>query len=102
MQNESEVAMTLANLEQTKNIKDLLQKQASILSLITQFSMRPCPKLAQFIVQHLRLLVEHPNARDNQELYQDYLKLLSHWVEIGQYLIEQRKPNERQKHTVMH
>lgn len=102
MKNELKNSVAFGKIEQSKNIRDLLHAQASVFSLITQFSMRPCPKLAQFIVRHFRLLVEHPSAREDQELYQQHLKLLNHWVEISQYLIEQRKSSQGQASVAIH
>lgn len=59
--------------------------------LMTKFHAHQCPKLAQFIVKHLNLLLEQPeiNADPNSRML--YLQLLNQWQSITASLLEQRR-----------
>ncbi|MGZ8947699.1 MAG: hypothetical protein ACXW1W_20025 [Methylococcaceae bacterium] len=59
--------------------------------LMTQFHKDQCPKLAHFIVSHIRLVIEHPDVVDSPNCRTLYLGLLQQWQNITAALLEQRR-----------
>lgn len=81
---------TLSSEEQ--NIDTSFVKLHSTLCfLMTKFYHHQCPQLAQFIVRHISLMIEHPNVADVANCRTLYLQLLQQWQNITGSLLEQRK-----------
>jgi len=59
--------------------------------LMTQFQKDQCPKLAHFIVSHIRLVIEHPDLVNSSNCKTLYLQLLQQWQNISDVLLEQRR-----------
>lgn len=59
--------------------------------LMTRFHKDQCPKLAHFIVSHIRLVLEHPDVADSPDCRTLYLQLLQQWQNITAVLLEQRR-----------
>jgi len=58
---------------------------------MTQFYQDQCPKLSQFIVSHIRLVIEHPDVVDSPSCRTLYSGLLQQWQNITATLLEQRR-----------
>lgn len=78
---------------ETQNAEDasLVKLHAKLCFLMTQFLSHECPKLSQFIVRHLSLMIEHPEVADSTDCRTVYLQLQQHWQNITSSLLEQRK-----------
>ncbi len=76
-----------------KNTDDLsfIKLHSTLCFLITKFHSHQCPQLAQFIVRHISLLVEHPNVTETENCRTLYLQLMQQWQDITGSLLEQRK-----------
>ena len=59
--------------------------------LMTRFYKDPCPKLAHFIVSHIRLVIEHPDVADSPECGALYSQLLQQWQNITSGLLQQKQ-----------
>ena len=55
------------------------QLQAGLFSLITQYVIRPCPHVAEKIVDHILFLYNHPYIDLLPAQRQVYAKLINHW-----------------------
>ena len=77
-----------------KNSDDYLsfvKLHSTLCFLMTQFHKQHCPKLAHFIVRHIRLVIEHPDVVDSCNSKTLYLQLLQEWQSITAALLEQRR-----------
>jgi phosphoenolpyruvate carboxylase len=59
--------------------------------LMTKFHYHKCPKMAHFIVRHLRLMAENPELSNDMNSRTLYLQLLNQWQHITMTLIEQNR-----------
>lgn len=59
--------------------------------LMTRFHQDPCPKLAHFIVSHIRLVIEHPDVVASPDCGTLYLQLLQQWQNITAVLLAQKQ-----------
>ncbi|WP_333877200.1 hypothetical protein [Methylobacter sp.] len=84
---------SIATLIKEKKTDDVsFVKLHSVLCfLLTQFHKDQCPKLAHFIVNHLRLVIEHPDVAASPDSQTLYLQLLQQWQNITTVLLEQRQ-----------
>jgi hypothetical protein len=75
-----------------KNADDLslIKLHATLSFLMTRFYNDQCPKLAHFIVMHIRMIAEHPGVVDSPECKTIYQQLLQEWQKITDVLLEQR------------
>jgi hypothetical protein len=69
--------------------------------LMTKFHYHQCPKLAQFIVRHLHLLLEQPEIKNDVNSRTLYLQLLEQWQKITAALLEQTQQKDAPK-TIIH
>jgi hypothetical protein len=58
---------------------------------MTQFHKDQCPKLAHFIVSHIRMVIEHPDVADSPACRTLYLQLLQEWQNITVVLLKQKQ-----------
>ena len=82
---------TPMNEEQNNDELSFVKLHATVCFLITKFHYHQCPKLAQFIVRHISLMVEHPAVADLADCRTLYLQLLQQWQNITGSLLESRK-----------
>jgi hypothetical protein len=59
--------------------------------LMTRFHKDQCPKLAHFIVSHIRMVIEHPDVVDSPDCRTLYIQLLQQWQNITAILLGQRR-----------
>lgn len=59
--------------------------------LMTRFHKDQSPQLAQFIVRHIHLVIDHPDVIDSDSARNLYLGLLQQWQHITATLLEQRR-----------
>jgi hypothetical protein len=69
--------------------------------LMTKFHYHQCPKLAQFIVRHIHLLLEQPEIKNDTNSRTLYLQLLEQWQKITATLLEQTRQKTVPK-TIIH
>lgn len=83
---------SLATLIKEKKTNDLsfVKLHSTLCFLMTRFHKDQCPKLAQFIVSHIRLVIEHPDVIDSPHCRTLYLGLLKQWQNITTTLLRQR------------
>lgn len=83
---------SIATLIKEKKTDDLsfVKLHSTLCFLMTRFHKDQCPKLAHFIVSHIRLVIEHPDVADSPECRPLYLQLLQQWQTISATLLEQR------------
>jgi hypothetical protein len=74
---------------------------ATLCFLMTQFHSHQCPKLKQFIVRHLSLMIEHPQVANSAEAKTLYLQLQQQWQTISPTVLQQVK-SERKAATTLH
>lgn len=84
---------SLATLIKEKKTDDLsfVKLHSTLCFLMTRFHKDQCPKLARFIVSHIRLVIEHPDVVDSPNCRTLYLGLLQQWQNITAALLEQRR-----------
>ncbi len=84
---------SIATLIKEKKTDDLsfVKLHSSLCFLMTRFHKDQCPKLAHFIVSHIRLLLEHPDVTDVPDCRVLYLQLLQQWQHISAVLLAQRQ-----------
>ncbi|MDD5578575.1 MAG: hypothetical protein PHY16_04750 [Methylobacter sp.] len=58
---------------------------------MTQFHKDQCPKLAHFIVSHIRLVIEHPDVVASPNCRILYMQLLQQWQNITATLLRQKE-----------
>jgi hypothetical protein len=58
--------------------------------LMTRFHKEQSPQLAQFIVRHMHLVIDHPDVIDSDSARNLYLGLLQQWQHITTILLERR------------
>lgn len=68
---------------------------------MTKFHYHQCPKLAQFIVRHIHLLLEQPEIKNDTNSRTLYLQLLGQWQKITATLLEQTQQKAVHK-TIIH
>ena len=76
-----------------KNTDELsfVKLHSTLCFLMTRFHKDQCPKLAHFIVSHIRLVIEHPDVINSPNCKTLYLQLLQQWQNITEVLLEQRR-----------
>jgi hypothetical protein len=57
---------------------------------MTQFLSHEFPRLSQFIVRHLSLMIAHPEVSHSPDCRTMYLRLQQHWQKIAESLLEKR------------
>jgi hypothetical protein len=67
--------------------------------LITRFIKDQCPKLAYFIVRHIRLVIEHPDVAASPDCKRLYIQLLEQWQLITAIVLEQRRNIAKENKT---
>ncbi len=84
---------SLATLIKEKKTDDLsfVKLHSTLCFLMTRFHKHQCPKLAHFIVSHIRLVIEHPDVVDSPNCRTLYLGLLQQWQNITATMLEQRR-----------
>ncbi len=84
---------SIATLIKEKKTDDLsfVKLHSTLCFLMTRFHKDQCPKLAHFIVSHIRLMIEHPDVVDSPNCRTLYLGLLQQWQNITAALLEQRR-----------
>jgi hypothetical protein len=84
---------SIATLIKEKKTDDLsfVKLHSTLCFLMTRFHKDQCPKLAHFIVSHIRLVIEHPDVVDSPNCRTLYLGLLQQWQNITAALLEQRR-----------
>jgi hypothetical protein len=84
---------SIATLIKEKKADDLsfVKLHSTLCFLMTRFHKDQCPKLAHFIVSHIRLVIEHPDVVDSPNCRTLYLGLLQQWQNITAALLEQRR-----------
>jgi len=84
---------SIATLIKEKKTDDLsfVKLHSTLCFLMTRFHKDQCPKLAHFIVSHIRLVIEHPDVADSPDCRTLYLQLLQQWQNITVSLLEQRR-----------
>jgi hypothetical protein len=84
---------SLATLIKEKKTDDLsfVKLHSTLCFLMTRFHKDQCPKLAHFIVSHIRLVIEHPDVVDSPNCRTLYLGLLQQWQNIAAALLEQKR-----------
>jgi hypothetical protein len=85
--NKNEVPIEQKNTDELSFIK----LHSTLCLLMTQFHKHQCPKLAHFIIRHIRLVIEHPNVADSCNSKTLYLQLFQEWQVIGAALSEHRR-----------
>jgi hypothetical protein len=81
---------TPINEENTDDLS-FVKLHSTLCFLMTRFHKDQCPKLAHFIVSHIRLVFEHPDVVDSPKCRTLYLQLLQQWQNITANLLEQRR-----------
>jgi hypothetical protein len=81
---------TLINEKKTDDLS-FVKLHSTLCFLMTRFHKDQCPKLAHFIVSHIRLVIEHPDVVDSPNCRTLYLGLLQQWQNITAALLEQRR-----------
>ncbi|MDD5411891.1 MAG: hypothetical protein PHF31_10845 [Methylobacter sp.] len=83
---------SIVTLIKEKKTDDLsfVKLHSTLCFLMTRFHKNQCPKLAHFIVSHIRLVIEHPDVVDSPNCRTLYLGLLQQWQNITAALLEQR------------
>lgn len=84
---------SIATLIKEKKTDDLsfVKLHSTLCFLMTRFHKDQCPKLAHFIVSHIRLVIEHPDVVDSPNCRTLYLGPLQQWQNITAALLEQRR-----------
>jgi len=77
-------ANTVENTEPLPFVK----LHSTLCFLMTQYYQHKSPKLAQFIVNHIRLVIEHPDVDALEDCRSMYLQLLQQWQTITLNLLE--------------
>lgn len=93
-------AITPMSEEQNNDDLPFVKLHATLCFLMTQFLSHQCPKLSQFIVRHLSLMIEHPEVADSVDSRTLYLQLQQHWQNITGSLLEQRKAVAANRKTI--
>lgn len=83
--------LTVSHSNSTNGELSLVKLHATLSFLMTQFLSHQCPKLSQFIVRHLSLMIEHPAVSELTDSRTMYLQLQQHWQKITESLLAQRK-----------
>ena len=84
---------SIATLIKEKKTETLsfVKLHSTLCFLMTRFHKDQCPKLAHFIVSHIRLVIEHPDVVDSPGCRALYMQLLQQWQNITVILLEQRR-----------
>jgi len=77
--------------EKKTDALSFVKLHSTLCFLMTRFHKDQCPKLAHFIVSHIRLVIEHPDVVDSPNCKTLYLGLLQQWQNITATLLEQRR-----------
>jgi len=75
------------------NMEDLsfVKLHSTLCFLMTWFHKNQCPKLVLFIVKHIGMVIEHPDAFDFPDGRTLYLQLLQQRQNITATILEQRQ-----------
>ena len=94
---------TCSTLSEGTNTDDLsfVKLHSTLCFLMTQFHQHQSPKLAQFIVSHIRLVIEHPDVAALDNCRYHYLQLLQQWQNITLSLLEPQQ-EATQRSIVQH
>lgn len=94
---------SIATLIKEKKTDDLsfVKLHSTLCFLITRFHKDQCPKLAHFIVRHIRLVIEHPDVINSPSCRNLYIQLLEQWQYITATVLEQRR-NLAEEHKSTH
>jgi hypothetical protein len=68
-----------------------IKLHSTLCFLMTRFHKDQCPKLAHFIVNHIHLVIEHPDVINSPNCKTLHLQLLQQWQNITEVLLEQRR-----------
>jgi len=71
-----------ANAIENTELLPFVKLHSTLCFLMTQYYQHKSPKLAQFIVNHIRLVIEHPEVDSLDECRSMYLQLLQQWQNI--------------------
>jgi hypothetical protein len=82
-----------STLAKEKNRDDLsfVKLHATLSFLMTRFHKDQCPKLAHFIVMHIRMMAEHPDVVNSPDCKTMYQQLLQERQKITNDLLEQQR-----------
>jgi hypothetical protein len=89
-----------ANPAQNGEELSFVKLHATLCFLMTKFQHHQCPQLAQFIVKHIALMIEHPEVAHLAECRTLYLQLMEQWQHITSTLLEQRTPIYQQSKII--
>lgn len=90
--------VTLIKEKKTDDIS-FVKLHSTLCFLITRFIKNQCPKLAYFIVRHIRLVIEHPDVAASPDCRRLYIQLLEQWQLITAIVLEQRKNIDEENKT---
>lgn len=68
----------------------MVKLHSTLSFLMTQFYLDQSPKLSQFIVSHIQLVIGHPDVADCLSSRALYLGLMKQWQAITDSLLQQR------------
>jgi hypothetical protein len=77
--------------ENKTNDISFVKLHSTLCFLITRFVKDKCPKLAYFIVRHIRLVIQHPDVAASPDCRRLYIQLLEQWQLITAIVLEQRR-----------
>jgi hypothetical protein len=77
--------------EKKTNELSFVKLHSTLCFLMTRFHKDRCPKLAHFIVSHIRMVIEHPDVVDSPDCRTLYMQLLQQWQNITVALLKQRR-----------
>lgn len=92
---------SIATLIKEKKTDDLsfVKLHSTLCFLMTRFHKDQCPKLAQFIVSHIRLVIEHPDVVDSPHCRTLYLGLLQQWQNITMILLKKKTTTSKERRS---
>ena len=77
--------------------------QVSLHYLITRYTLKPCPGLANGVLRHIELLINHPHFKPAGVHLKAYQDLLKTWREISQRWQTENTPfTVKQNTSVIH
>jgi hypothetical protein len=87
---QNQIATSEPSIEKNADDLSLIKLNTTLCFLMTRFHKDQCPKLAHFIVMHIRMIAEHPGVVDSPDCKTIYQQLLQEWQKITDVLLEQR------------
>lgn len=79
------------NNENNPDDSSFVKLHSTLFFLLTRFHRDHSPQLAQYIVSHINLIIEHPDAADFSDCRELYLGLLQQWQYTTADLLEQMR-----------